>query len=62
MSDNLSLAFHTLVRCNLTPVSGDKILLLRYMNRATNFMGLSLKIKIACFCLKHINSVLFAFS
>ena len=52
--DNLSIAVHTFTRYMLTPLSVDKILLLRYVNWSTNFRGLSLKLEMAPSCLKHV--------
>ena len=56
--DNLSIAVHTFIRHMLTSLSAVEILLLRYVNLSTNFRCLPLKVEIAPFGLKHINSYL----
>ena len=43
MINNLSIAVHAFGRCKLRSLSVDEILLLRYVNRSTNFMCLPLK-------------------
>ena len=45
----------------LTLLSVDEILLPRYTNRFIDFKGSPLKVKVDPFCLKHTNTVLFAF-
>ena len=62
MIDNLPIQFHAVVSRMLTSLSVDEMLLLRYVNRSSNFRGLLLRVEIAPFCLKHIYSVLFAFT
>ena len=56
MTDNQFLADHAFAQPILTPLSVDKILL----PKPTNFGGVPIEVKIAPFCLKHINSILFA--
>ena len=46
----------------LASLSVDEILLLKSVNLSINFRGLSLKMEMALFRLKYMNSVLFAFS
>ena len=60
MIDSLLTAVHTFTRWVLTSLSVDEILLLSSVNLSTNFRSLLLKVKMTCFCLKLINSVLFA--
>ena len=62
MIDNLPIAFHVFARHMLPSLSVDEILLPSYVNWCTNFRGLSLTLKMVPFCLKHMNSVLFAFT
>ena len=57
----LSIVFHVLASCMLTPLSVDEILLLRYVNWSTNFRCLSLRVEMAASYVKLMNSVLFAF-
>ena len=56
--DNLLIAVHTLSWHSSTSFSVDKILLPSYVNWSIKFRGLLLKVEIAPFCLKHLNSVL----
>ena len=53
---------YVLVEHKLTSLSVDEILLLRYVNLSTNFRSLSLWVEIAPSHLKHVDSVLFAFT
>ena len=59
---NRSIAVHTFAKHMLMLFSVDEILLPRYVNLSTNFRGLPLRIEIAPSCLKHMYSVLFAFT
>ena len=52
MIDSLSIVFHAFSWCMLTSLSVDEILLLRYVNLSTNFLGLPLKVEMTS-CLKH---------
>ena len=61
MIDNLSIAVHDFAWRMLTSLSVNKILLPRYVNRSTNFRGLTLKVEMDLSCLKHLNLVLFTF-
>ena len=61
MTDNLSIAVHAFPMHMLTSLSVDEILLLRCVNRSTNFRGLPLKVEMAPH-LKHMNYVLFVFT
>ena len=60
-NDNMSIAVHAFPIFMLISLSVDEILLPRYVNRSIEFRGLSLKVEIAPFYLKGINSVLPAF-
>ena len=62
MIDSLSITLPTLANYMLTSLSGDEILLPRYVIWSTNFRGLPLRMKIAHFHLKYMNSVLLAFT
>ena len=55
MSDYMSIAIHSFARYILTSLSGDEILLTRYVNLFTNFRGLLLNVEMAP-CLKPMNS------
>ena len=61
MIDSLSVAVHALPMCMLTSLSVDEILLLRYMNRSTNFRCLLLSGD-GSFLFKAHNLFLFAFT
>ena len=56
------MAVHTFTRHMLTSLSVDEILLLWYVNLSTNFRGLPLKMEMAPSLLKHMYTVLFAFT
>ena len=62
MINNPAIAVHTFTRHILTSFSVDEILVLRYMNLSTDFRHLLLKMEMVPSHLKHINSVLFAFT
>ena len=62
MTDNLTIAAHVLARRMLTLLSVDKTFLLRYGNFSSNFRSLLLDMGMASLCLKHMDSVLFAFT
>ena len=57
MIDNLSLAFHAFTWHMLTSLSVDEML-----NWFTNYRSLPFRVEMAHFCLKHMYSVLFAFT
>ena len=59
---SLFITVHALTRCMLKLLSVDVILLPRYVNRSSNFRGLPLKVDMHLSCLKHMNSVLLAFT
>ena len=61
MINDKSIAIQAFIWCIFTSLSVDKMLLPRHMNLSTNFRGLPLRVVMASFCLKHSNSVLFAF-
>ena len=52
ITDSQLIAFHTFARPTLTSLSVDKMLQLRYVNRATNFRGLFFTVGISPFHLK----------
>ena len=52
---NFSITFYTFTRHMLTPLSVDKMWLPRYVNKSAKFRGLSLRVKMAPSCLKHVN-------
>ena len=60
--DSLTISFHAFAKCMLASLSVDEMLLLRYVNLSTNFRGLPLTVEMTSFCLKHIYSVLSAFT
>ena len=63
MIENSSIAFYTFDRRMLSSLSFNELLLLLiYVKWSTNLRSLSLKVEVAPFCLKHMNSVLFAFN
>ena len=62
MMDDQSIAVHAFTRSMLTSLSVDEILLPRYVNWSTYLRGSLLKVEMAPFCLKHMNSVLFVFT
>ena len=62
MIDILSIAIHTFSKCILTSLSVDEILLPRYVNLFTNFIGLTCIVKMAPSHLKLLKTVLFAFT
>ena len=47
MIDHKSIAFHAIARCVLTAFSVDEILMLRYVNRSSNFRRFPLKVDMA---------------
>ena len=53
---NQSIAVHGISMLQLTLLSVDEILLLRYMNWSTDFRGLSFNKEMPSSCLKHMNS------
>ena len=55
MIDNMSIAPHTFVRCMLTTLSINEILLPRYVNQSTNFRDLLFKVEKVPSCLKEMN-------
>ena len=57
----LSKAVHAFARCMLTLLSVDRILLPWYVYLSINFKGLPFRVEVFPSCLKHMNSVLFAF-
>ena len=59
--NNLLIAAHAFARSMLASLSADEILLSRYVNSSTDFSDLLLIIEMVS-CLKHMNSVLFAFT
>ena len=61
MNDNPSKAVHAFPIHMLIPLSADEIFHSRHMNWSTNFRDLPLKVEMAPFCLKYMNSVLSAF-
>ena len=54
--DNLSISYHTISMLMLTSLSGDEILLPKYVNVSTNFSSLPQSDEMALFCLKHLHS------
>ena len=62
MIDNLSIVVHVFSLHILILISVDEILLTKFVNGLTNLGGLPLNVKIIPFCLKYLNSVLFAFT
>ena len=62
MINNLSIGLHAFARHMLTPLSVNEMLLPRYMNWSTNSRGLPLRVEMVPFYLKHMYSVLFAFT
>ena len=62
MIDNLSIAVHTFARLTLTWFSVNKLFPPRYVNMSTNSRGLSLRVDMAPSRLKHMNSVIYAFT
>ena len=60
--DNLSIAVHAFVRCMLSSLSADEILLPSYVNLSSNFRGLPLRVEMTPARLKRTHSVLLAFS
>ena len=62
MIDNVSVALHNFAWRILTSLSVDEILLPRHVNWSTNFKNLPFKDEMAPSHLKHIDSVLFAFT
>ena len=61
MINNLLLTVNDFARGMVTSLSVDEILLLRYMNLSTNFLGQPLRAEMAS-CFKHMSSILFAFT
>ena len=61
MINNVLITVHTFTRHMLTSFSVDEMLLPMYMNLSNNFKGLTLKVEMAHFRSKHMNSVLLAF-
>ena len=61
MINNLSIAFHAFTRHILMSLSVDEMLLLRYVNLPANSRELPLRLEMSP-CLKHINSILSAFT
>ena len=55
MINNLSTRVYVFTRCMVTSLFVDKILLLRYMNWPTDLRGLSFKMEMAPFGLRHMN-------
>ena len=62
MIDSLSVAVHAFAKHMLMSFSVDVMLLPRYMNWSTNFRDLPLRVVMPPFCLKHMYSVLLAFT
>ena len=62
MIENLSKSFHAFTKRMMISLSVDEMFLQRYMNISTDFSDLPLRVVMAPFCLKHVNSVLFAFT
>ena len=60
--DYLSIAVHPFAMLMMISLSVDEMFLPRYMNWSTNFRDLSLKGEMIAFWLKHMNSVLSAFT
>ena len=60
--DNVSTEVHAFARHILTLLSVDEILIPRYGKWSTNFSDWPLKVEMVPYCLKDINSVLFAFT
>ena len=60
MTDSLSIVIQSFTKHILTSLSVDEML--RYMNLSYNFRGLPFRVKMAPFQLKHIYSILFAFT
>ena len=60
--DSLSIAVHTFVRRILISLSVNETLLPRYMNLSTNFREPSFRVEMAPSWLKHVYSVLSAFT
>ena len=60
--DSVLIALHTFVRPILTSLLVDETLLLRYVKLSTYFRCLPLTIKMASSRLKHMYSILFAFT
>ena len=62
MINNLSIAVYAFARRILMTLSVDETQLHRYVNLTTNFKELPFRMKMSLFCLKHIYSVLSAFT
>ena len=62
MIDNLSIAVHAFTSCILKSFSVDETLLLRYVSLSTNFREPPFSVEMYPFRLKHVYSVLSAFT
>ena len=62
MINNLSIAVHASASCLLMSFSVDEMLLPRYVNLSINFKEPSFRVKMSPFLLKHMYSVLSAFT